>query len=85
MIGKLLNSDPDSSSKEPEKSDDNLSTSKEPDSSSVNSLEEVTTPWTPSPVPWYDNSLCELQPDAQQMAGGKDDQSGKLGFMIVCV
>ena len=32
---------------------------------------------------WYDN-LCELQyTDAQQMTDGKDDQSGKLGLIIV--
>ena len=63
MVGKLSN-DKESSSKEPEKSDDapstltapekadgNPSTSKDSDSSSVSSLVEVTTPRTLSPVP----------------------------------
>ena len=27
---------------------------------------------------WYDNNLHELQPDAQQMAEGKDEQSDKI-------
>ena len=63
--------DAPSTSKTPKKAGDNPLTSKESDSSSVSSLVEVTTPWTLSPVP---KPRCFI-PSPASLLGPSSDSS----------